>query len=92
MIRHSRAGGNLATLQDLIIEIIPVGIAFLNESHFPRAVPFLDLFFALDRRTHVLARFEIDQVVNPILPGKAIREVMLVFVNSFYQFACYAYV
>jgi hypothetical protein len=36
----------LHSTNDLVVQIIPVRIAFFNQLHFPFAVPSLDLFLA----------------------------------------------
>ena len=60
------------------IEIIPVGIVFLDQGHLPRAAPFLDLFLPVDGNLGGYTPFKPNERMHAISAGKAFDQVFLV--------------
>ena len=69
----------------LIVKVIPVWIAFPDQFQFPRALPFLQLFFPGNCRGHVFKLFKMYQSMNLMLFRKALDNVIFVFKNSLDQ-------
>jgi hypothetical protein len=67
-------GGGYSSAGDARIQIVPVGIEFLNQPDFPGSIPLLQLLLALDRVFGIIELFEIDEVADLVLLRKAFRQ------------------
>jgi hypothetical protein len=56
----------IGSLGDIFIQIIPVGIFFLNQCDFPGAPPFFDFLFSRDGRNGIVIDFEPNQFGNVV--------------------------
>ena len=81
--RHSRVGGNLrpsfprrreSILEYLVVQIAPIRVHLLDQSYFPKPIPFFDLLLTNNRRLGVLMQFVPHQPPQTILSGKACDE------------------
>ena len=84
-IRHARADGhpggagwtNAQGSQNLLIQIQPSGVAFLNQPNFPRPVPLLQSLLPADGALHRVVDLIPDQNMDVIPLGKALCNVIL---------------
>ena len=63
--------------QNISPQVPPKRITFLNQTHFPLPLPFLDLLFALNRRLHRYMGFKIDEVKNLVTSGESLFVVFV---------------
>ena len=85
--RHSREGGNPAFLHNLVGQIIPVRIGFLDEPKLPGTIPFLHLLLPHDGAFHVFVDFIPDERMDRIFCREAFSGVAFVLMESFNQIA-----
>jgi hypothetical protein len=81
---HAREGGHPvhSGLGDLMIEIAPIRIGFLNQSDLPSPVPFFHLLFARNRCFDIGMRFEIDKLCDIVSLRESLYEFFSVFIHA----------
>jgi hypothetical protein len=58
-------------LDNLFIQIPPIGILLLDEPQLPTTAPFLQLFFALDGRFSGFAGLVVNELIDAIPRGES---------------------
>jgi hypothetical protein len=72
---------------DAVMQIKPVWIQLFNKAELPFTIPFLKLFFALNRILHKMVVFVPNKQLQPIFLGKSLKHFILVITNSVPQCA-----
>lgn len=80
--RHS--GIFLAGIQSnyCMIQILPIGIGTLNQSHFPPSLPLFQSLLPLNSGFHGLVQFVPNQLMNTMALGKSFYKIAFVLPNS----------
>ncbi len=74
--------GEIKSIQQLIIQIPPLRILFLNQSDLPRAFPLLDLLLTSDSVADVAMPLLIHQAMDLILPGESFYQIVLMLPHA----------
>src|SRR6185369_846730 len=75
-----RRGSN--SLNDRLIQIVPLRILRLDQVHLPVPIPFLDLLFTRDRPDGCLVHLEPDQPMNAVVLAESGDYVVLVLPHA----------
>ena len=81
------AGDDIELTDNAFVEIIPVGVAFLDQANLPRAIPAFDLLLARDRDMNVVELFVPDEKVDAISFGKTRNEPIAMLERASSQIA-----
>ena len=76
-------------LQQLIVQVIPFRIGFLNQANFPSTFPFLDRFLARYRGSHIITDFIPYQLVNTVALCKSFGLIVFMLPNPLGQIRRY---
>ena len=77
-------------LANILPQIAPARISFLDQRNFPGTIPLFELFLSGNSRQHVLVLLEIDQHVDLVLFGESRDQLIFVFPDSLDQVAGHA--
>jgi len=71
---------------DLVVQVLPLGIEVLDQYNFPGSLPFLKAFFSFDSFFHGFMNFIINQVLDPVLLCETIHSSFFVLKNALERF------
>jgi hypothetical protein len=74
--------------EQLIVQIIPIGIVLFDQRDLPFPAPFLDLFLSSDRGTRVGVLLDVDEPVRLVPRGNAGDERLSMDVDALREVAC----
>jgi len=74
---------------NLIIQIPPFGVLFLDQAYLPCPVPLLQLLFTINRALGIVARFIVDEIDHVVLLGESRHDAVFVLPNSLRKSRCY---
>ena len=75
---------------NLLVQILPVRIRFLNQFKLPLSFPLFKLLFSGDGHLGIVELLVMYELMNVILIGKPSDQIVLVFVGPFDQITGYA--
>ena len=84
-LRGNDGEGKQGSSRNFRPQVLPVWILLFDQSDFPGPVPFLHLFLALDRVSHIFVLLKINQRMASVLASEAFDEIVFVFPNPFNQ-------
>ena|SRR5258708_23842202 len=67
-----------------------MGIALLDETNFPCAIPTLYLLLPGDRILDIGVRLEPHEIMDPMSLGEALEQIELVLIHALCKVACHA--
>ena len=85
MHRRRKMPERVIQLQQLIIQVIPLRVGFLNQANLPSAFPFLDRFLARYRGYHITTGFIPHQLVNTVALCKPFGLIVFMLPNPLGQ-------
>ena len=75
-------------LNERVVEIIPLRICGMNESHLPGSRPMLDRLFALNGISNIVKALCINQSLQAVVSCKSVNKAVPMFVGSPRQVTC----
>ena len=79
----AEAGIQKTALQQVRIQVSPIGIRFLNQPDFPGPVPFLELFLSGYGAVYIVNCLVVDEVVDTVFLGESINQIALMLMPPF---------
>ena len=89
-LRGNDGEGKQGSSRNFRPQVLPVWILLFDQSDFPGPVPFLHLFLALDRVSHIFVLLKINQRMASVLASEAFDEIVFVFPDSLHKIARHA--
>src|SRR5258706_14435156 len=81
--RHGSPGMTLKLAKKTRIEIVPIGVALLDEANLPGAIPTFYLLFPSDGIMDIGVHLEPHEIMDAISLGEALKQIMLVPIDAF---------
>src|SRR5450759_2612303 len=89
---HAALRLSISWLLPLGAQVEPLRVRRLDQGHFLRPRPALDLLLSGDGSQYVRRGFEVDKERQVVLPGETAAELLLMLVDAPLQVVCYAQV